>query len=372
MMTSTDLILAVNRRRMVKTTNLAIIVLITFLAILKMIVGGANPPPVPAFILLAGLVANAIYLSRRGSAEKAAVVLVGLLLLGLILGSLNTGGFSGPVVLLSPLIPLSAMLLISNRAAWLTLCSVGLVLAGLYLLDVYQLISENPHSATLLKFARFLSVASLCLIATGMMWGLARELKESLAKVKGESNTDFLTGIYNRRAIENILLHEVNRTRRDGDWLSFIIGDIDHFKLYNDSNGHQAGDRCLILAAETIRACCHRAADVVGRFGGEEFVVILPGTGPKGAGKVVEDCRRSIQALNIPYGPDDPRSVTITLGCVSIVGSRIESLDQIIKLADDALYRGKHQGRNCAVHIVIEKEVNSREVTVQREVDSCL
>lgn len=361
MMTSTDLVTAINRRQLVKTTNLAFIVLIAFLAILKVIVVGANPPPVPAVILLAGFGANGIYLTRGGSAQKAAIALVGLLLLGLILGSFNTGGFNGPVVLLSPLIPLAAMLLISNRAAWLSLWAVGVVLACLYLLDVYQLIPENPHSATLLKFARLLSVAALSLIATGMMWGFARELRESLAKVKGESNTDFLTGIYNRRALENILLHEINRTRRDGGWLSFVIGDIDQFKLYNDSNGHQAGDRCLILAAETIRACCRRSTDVVGRFGGEEFVIILPGTGPEGTRKVAECCRQHIEALEIPYGPDNPHPVTITLGCVSIAGNRIEDLEQIIKLADDALYRGKHQGRNCAVYAVLDEEVGSLE-----------
>lgn len=363
MMIFTDPALTLNRRRLVQTVNLTIIVLIAFLAILKMILVGTNPPPIPAFILVTGLTANAVYLSRGGSPEKSAVVLVGLLIVGLILGGLNTGGFSGPVVLLSPLIPLSAMLLISNRAAWLSLWAVGLVLAGLYLADVYQLIPENPHSAPLLKFARLLSVASLCLVATGMMWGLARELKEALTKIKGESNTDYLTGIYNRRAIENILSHEVNRTSRDGSWLSFVIGDIDDFKLYNDTNGHQAGDRCLIQTAKTIRARCRRAADVVGRFGGEEFVIILPGTNPNGARKVVEDCRQSIQALNIPYGPDNPNPVTITMGCVSIAGSQIESLDQIIKLADDALYQGKHQGRNCAVYSVLEEEVVSPEAT---------
>lgn len=363
MMTSSELVLAVNRRQLVKTANLAIIVLIAFLATLKMIVVGVNPPPAPAFILLAGLIGNAIYLSRRGAPERAAVVLVGLLILGLILGSLNTGGFSGPVVLLSPLVPLSAMLLISNRAAGLSLWLIGVVLAGLYLIDIYQLIPDNPHNPTLLKFARFISVASLCLIATGMMWWFAREFKESLAKVKGESNTDYLTGIYNRRAIENILLHEVNRTRRDGDWLSLIIGDIDHFKLYNDSNGHQEGDQCLIVVAETIRACCRRATDVVGRFGGEEFVIILPGTDPDGAGKVVENCRQAIQSLDIHYGPDNPRSVTMTLGCVSIPGSKIDNIEQIIKLADDSLYRGKHQGRNCAICTVIEEEVVPRKAS---------
>ena len=364
-MSSNDLILAVNRRKLIKTTNLAIIVFIAFLAILKMIVVGANPPPFPAIALLAGLIANAIYLSRGGAHERAAVVLVGLLILGLILGSLNTGGFSGPVVLLSPLIPLSAMLLISNCAAWLSLWVVGFALAGLYMIDIYQLIPESPHNSTLLKLARLLSVTSLCLIAMGMMWRLAREFKKSLAKVKGESNTDFLTGIHNRRAIENILLHEINRTRRDGSWLSFVIGDIDHFKLYNDSNGHQEGDWCLILAAETIGTCCQRATDVVGRFGGEEFVLILPATDPNGARKVVEDCRKSIQALNIPYGPDNPGPVTITLGCVSIFGSRIESLDQLIKLADDALYRGKHQGRNCAVYTVVDEGTISGEANAR-------
>jgi len=150
------------------------------------------------------------------------------------------------------------------------------------------------------------------------------------------------------------LAREISRARRTNAWLSFIITDVDWFKEFNDANGHQAGDQCLIKVAQLIGSCCGRTTDVLGRFGGEEFVIILPETDYAGACKVAEKIRCEMLDQNIPYGKDNAQPVSLTLGLVSARGGMIDSMEQLIRQADDALYRGKHQGRNCVVSVMLD------------------
>lgn len=341
------------RRVLIQITNVVIVVLIAVLALLRWAVMGFAEFPVPALLVVIGGILNGVYISRNGSLEVAAWVLVALLLGGLFYGGLKTGGFSGPVVLLAPLIPIYTMLLINSSKAWIALGLVMLALAALLLLDVGGYIPQNPNDPGMILTGRFITLVSLCIASTLVVWSFARISRGLLEKIERQSVTDYLTGIFNRRGIEAILLSEVGRARRTDDWLSVIITDVDRFKLYNDTNGHQLGDRCLIKVAGIINACSERTADVVGRFGGEEFIVILPGTDPAGACKVAEDIRQMLLAEGIPYGPDNAEPVTLTLGVVSARGRAIESVDQLVRQADAALYRGKHQGRNCVINVVL-------------------
>lgn len=132
------------------------------------------------------------------------------------------------------------------------------------------------------------------------------------------------------------------------------MADVDFFKLYNDSNGHQTGDNCLKEIAKLIDDCCERPTDVVGRFGGEEFVLILPDTDIDDARRVAENLRKTILEQNIPYGPQNTNPVTLTLGVVSACGNKIEGIEKLIRDADAALYKGKDQGRNCVVSAVFD------------------
>src|SRR5690606_38200976 len=151
------------------------------------------------------------------------------------------------------------------------------------------------------------------------------------SKIERQSVTDFLTGVFNRRGIEAILLSEAGRARRTGSWLSVLMADVDHFKRYNDTQGHQSGDECLVRVAQIIGSCSGRTADVVGRFGGEEFVVILPDTDPAGACKVAEDIRRVVLAQDLRYEPGGKETLSLTLGVVSALGPAIDDVSQLIR-----------------------------------------
>ena len=351
----TDDLAPMGRRVLIQTSNTVIILLVAVLSLLRWGVLGFEAFPYSALLVVIGGVLNGINIHRNGSLDLAAWTLVALLLIGLFFGGLNTGGFSGPVVLLAPVIPIYTMLLVDSAKAWIALVLVALVLTALMYLDYNGFTPQNPNSPGMVLTGRFITLVSLCLASTLVVWRFAQVSRGLLEKIERQSVTDYLTGIFNRRGIEAILLSEVGRARRTDDWLSVIITDVDRFKLYNDTNGHQLGDRCLVSVAQIIDDCSGRTADVVGRFGGEEFIVILPGTDPVGAVKVAEDIRHKLIAENIPYGPDNPEPVTLTLGVVSARGHAIESVEQLVRQADAALYRGKHQGRNRVVSVVLDK-----------------
>jgi diguanylate cyclase (GGDEF)-like protein len=159
------------------------------------------------------------------------------------------------------------------------------------------------------------------------------------AKVFELSLTDALTGIYNRRYFDLFLSNEVERSRRFGRDLAIIMIDIDHFKMYNDSFGHPAGDKALQVVAMCIKNG-RRRADVLARVGGEEFALILPETGISGALEVADSIRL---ALKVPS--DLQRPLTLSLGISTLHGEDIE-VDTLIQQADHALYEAKRTGRD--------------------------
>jgi two-component system, cell cycle response regulator len=161
------------------------------------------------------------------------------------------------------------------------------------------------------------------------------------------ANTDFLTGIMNRRAFMARLEEEVSRSVRHKKGLTVIIADIDHFKKINDSYGHQSGDLVLQKFAGKLSESS-RSYDFVGRYGGEEFIVCLPETSIEQAGLIAERMRGEIAGLkiNLPDNSSAPVSVTASFGIASCAMNCFGNIDSIIKLADDALYRAKDEGRN--------------------------
>jgi diguanylate cyclase (GGDEF)-like protein len=158
-------------------------------------------------------------------------------------------------------------------------------------------------------------------------------------RLEREAETDFLTGFFNKRALRNLLIVEIERTTRYGTPLSVIFLDIDDFKTYNDTFGHVAGDVVLQKTAEMIRNSI-RLVDIAGRYGGEEFVIILPGTKEEGAVEVAERIRKSIEIYPFPH-----RQVTVSLGVAS--AKRNDSVDSLLARADQACYQAKGQGKNC-------------------------
>jgi len=174
-----------------------------------------------------------------------------------------------------------------------------------------------------------------------------RALEQVNGLLEALSNTDGLTGIANRRSFDRALMQEWNRAQRVGKPLALVMLDVDHFKHFNDRYGHPAGDGCLKTIAQTLAQAERRAGDVVARFGGEEFVLLLPDTSKQGALEIAAKIQRQIWALALPHADTPPGIVTVSLGIASLVPSRERLPDDLVRQADAALYRAKQTGRNC-------------------------
>ncbi|WP_338832960.1 hypothetical protein MHLNE_17750 [Moorella humiferrea] len=157
-------------------------------------------------------------------------------------------------------------------------------------------------------------------------------------RLEREAETDFMTGFFNKRALRYMLVQELERLTRYGTPLSVIFLDIDDFKSYNDTFGHMAGDVVLQKTAEIIKNSI-RLVDIAGRYGGEEFVIILPGTKGEGAVAVAERIRKSIELYPFPH-----RQVTVSIGVAT--AQKNDSVDSLFARVDQACYQAKRQGKN--------------------------
>ncbi|MEP3563939.1 MAG: 7TM diverse intracellular signaling domain-containing protein [Marinobacter sp.] len=159
------------------------------------------------------------------------------------------------------------------------------------------------------------------------------------------SSTDGLTGVFNRRYFDKHLRKELVRCRRRGS-LALILLDVDHFKAFNDNLGHQAGDSCLRKLADKLTNLVRRETDIVCRYGGEEFAIVLPYTDAAGARQVANQVRAGVESDLWFEWEGEPHSVTVSIG-VAVVGSGIAvEPDEAVAVADEALYTSKAEGRN--------------------------
>ncbi|MBL8025588.1 MAG: GGDEF domain-containing protein, partial [Fibrobacteres bacterium] len=166
------------------------------------------------------------------------------------------------------------------------------------------------------------------------------------SKTVKDSITDPLTFCYNRRYFDYVLNHRFSRSAESGKTFSLLMLDIDYFKHYNDNNGHLMGDFALIEVSRILHVISRRG-DIVARWGGEEFAIVLPDLNADGAVILAEKIRAAVDDFRFPNEQSLPgKRLTISIGAAEY-SPAMKNANEIIKAADTALYRAKHEGRNC-------------------------
>ena len=172
------------------------------------------------------------------------------------------------------------------------------------------------------------------------------KLQDAFHTVEQLALVDGLTGVANRRLMDETLNREWMRALRDGTSLSLLLIDVDHFKRYNDLYGHLAGDSCLQVIATALQSGLRRPPDLLARYGGEEFVIILPNTPAAGAEMMSQKVVTAVAACAIPHTGSPYGTVTVSLGCATVIATMDATVKDLLKAADDAMYRAKTNGRN--------------------------
>jgi diguanylate cyclase (GGDEF)-like protein/PAS domain S-box-containing protein len=220
---------------------------------------------------------------------------------------------------------------------------------------------QAPHDGKVLKdfddvFIRkdgsFLPVvySSAPLVSEGKVAGIVvvfrdvTERKEALELLRVQATRDFLTGLWNRAAILDLLEKELNRSRREETAVSLAFIDLDHFKRINDTYGHQAGDAVLRAVSDKMRAMM-RPYDLVGRYGGEEFLIVMPGCDEPNLRKLCERLRGILAETSIEY-EKKTISWTVSVGAAMANPAMKTEAELLLRAADLALYRAKTDGRN--------------------------
>lgn len=265
--------------------------------------------------------------------------------------SIGTLSFCSGVVLLGG--PIFGFILHDRLPVWLAFITALIAIVGLSYASVLgylpyapvRMASSDPVSdlfwmnSTLFFAAPFLIF--LTLMADQMLaWWRVRE-----ERIHQLSRTDALTNLHNRRSILELLEQELTRLRRKPAPLSVVILDLDHFKKVNDTWGHPMGDRVLQIAARILRESV-RESDHVGRYGGEEFMLILPDTDLAEAMIVLERCRQQLIAADVVTDDQDRLQITASFGLVCQDRTPLLASQQLIQHADEALYAAKANGRN--------------------------
>jgi diguanylate cyclase (GGDEF)-like protein len=173
-----------------------------------------------------------------------------------------------------------------------------------------------------------------------------RDLAEANDKLAALSMTDGLTGIANRRRFDEALEKELQRAARAHAPLALLMLDVDYFKRYNDFYGHPRGDACLRRLAALLQSHARRGGDLAARYGGEEFALIAANLDPEGALALAEAIRAEFEALRQPHERSPLGRVTASIGVVALVPDEADSGEAMLRMADQALYRAKEQGRN--------------------------
>ncbi|HEV2673470.1 MAG TPA: GGDEF domain-containing protein [Aliidongia sp.] len=226
---------------------------------------------------------------------------------------------------------------------WLT---VGMVAACV---DVWLTYCGSERFSLGWYLAKFGSVFTSLTVMISLFHDVTRlysRLAVANAALRDLAGRDGLTGLFNRRHLDAALAMEWLRAHRERVPISVLMIDVDHFKGFNDTYGHQEGDACLRRLAAVLVEATRRPADLAARYGGEEFLLCLPGTSSEGALEVAYKIRAAVRDMAIPHAASTQRVVTVSIGLAGMVPQDGETSDELVAAADTGLYRAKSAGRD--------------------------
>jgi len=269
-----------------------------------------------------------------------------------------TSGQGAPVAVWYASMPVIAVYLCGVRSGifW-TLASIVTV-TGFSVADRLGFVCPNLLTPAAFHFLQYLGLVGvitcvflLVYLLTRIEYSAREVLHETNCRLEVQTYLDDLTGVANRRCFDHTLEDEWKRHGRSQLPLSLALIDVDWFKRFNDCRGHLAGDNALRTIAQAIRATARRPGDMVARFGGEEFAIILPDTDEQQSLHVAENVRRHVRGLEIPYSESSTSEfITVSVGIATVIPDRTDSHREFVHSADLALYDAKANGRNRTVH----------------------
>ena len=321
------------------------------LTVSRVVLGGIeNARPFGAIVFL-GLLGLIFALKLGVRVRLIAVITLSTMTLVFAVQAYLSGGLKSHFMMMALFLPLLGVHLHGLRAGAVCAVACALIVVGFCAL---HLTGHRFPQLPVSEAVGFLiqGGAILVFVAAGtFILAYYFRLSDHLAMAIWErANHDHLTGLANRRVVDAVLEREAKLARRNRTELSVLMVDVDHFKRFNDGNGHVAGDACLLAVATALAGVARRPTDLVGRFGGEEFILILPQTSTPGAISLAEQLCEAVRALGIATASGAGEVVTISVGVTTSSGPNADG-DVLLSCADKALYAAKQAGRNrvCTV-----------------------
>ena len=307
----------------------------------------------PIFFFYAGLINSSILYALCWQLHKgkwqahSALLIIGLCILIMVPMQIASGGANSHYSPLTAIYPMFCILLGNVGLAVMTTVFWSVLWLSFLWLGVSDLdltVSQWNEGKTVSRTLWLILSNIMILILAIAFENRQRRLQHSLITL---TVTDPLTGIGNRRAMEQALDQESQLNRRHQQTYTLMMLDVDHFKRFNDIHGHHGGDDALIKVAAKLSELAREGQDTIARYGGEEFIAILRHTHAGEAVQVAEKFRQGVMDLGLRYQESDSKVLSITIGLADSTLSN--DPEKLIKLADKALYLGKQQGRNCVV-----------------------
>lgn len=300
--------------------------------------------------IFSSVLSGAIYLFLINSEPKSwhpyliavagIVILIPLLLL--------SGGVNSQYASILPLLPVLICLVGRPQTAWLFTLIISVLVFSLYLsndlLPNYT-VEQVSDTKTASRAVWLIFAAILGATFGAHFVEISQKLRN---KLQEQTMTDDLTGVSNRRSILEFLADAKDNVVDNKTWLTVLLVDIDNLKNINEEYGQGAGDYCLKSTAECLHQSIRNRKDAVGRYGGEEFLIVLEDVDQGNALRISEKIRSNIEALQCQFN-QDRFSFTVTIGYCSLPSDQLHSIEQMIVLADTALFAGKNSGRNKVV-----------------------